>query len=104
MTKKNGNEKSEKNSDLSYTLVYTKPSSTKNNASDLLKINSKLKVIPLLLLVGPSKEMEGIISQLDMEYYCFKEPVNFHKFIEKMKKMPIFWASIDTITDGNGLE
>ncbi len=62
MTKKNGNEKNEKDSDLSYTLVYTKPSSTKNKASDLLKINSKLKVIPLLLLVGPSKEMKGIIS------------------------------------------
>lgn len=86
-------------SDLSYALIYTKSFHDKNKVRESIKINSKLRVIPLLLLSGPKKELGTLTSQLDGRCQCFKEQINLKDFIEKIEDMPIFWASINTPTE-----
>jgi hypothetical protein len=83
--------------DRSYMLIYTKPNN--NGSSKALRINSKLKVIPLLLLVGPRKEIDLITDSLHGVYSCFKQSVNLRGFIKKMRKRPMYWASIDTMLE-----
>lgn len=79
-----------------FALIYTKPPLGKEADSDLLEINPDLNVMPLLLLVGPTKEMDNIKRGLHEDYRCFNEPVNLPEFIGKMEGIPMFWASINT--------
>jgi hypothetical protein len=83
--------------DRSYMLIYTKPNN--NRFSKALAINSKLKVIPLLLLVGPRKDIDLITDRLQGVYRCFKQSVNLRGFIKKMRKRPMYWATIDTMLE-----
>lgn len=97
---KKSQRKTTDSSDLSFALIYVKPRHGKVKTTELLKINSRLKVIPLLLLVGPSKEMSSITNRLNGAFHCFKKPINLQDFMEKIDDFPIFWARIDNITSG----
>ncbi len=98
------NGKSMRISDMSFALMYSRPLSGKRKEAELLEITPKLKVIPLLMLVGSRRDMSVITERADGAYRCTRRAVNLRDFIKKVRKMPIFWASIDTVTDGNGLE
>ena len=87
-------------SDLSYALLYVKPKSGKVNTTELLRINSRLKIIPLLLLMGSSKEMSSITNRLNGAFHCFKKQINLKDFMEKIDDFPIFWVWIDNTTCG----
>ena len=83
------------NKDLSTAILFTKRKSMDND-NKFLKVNSKIKAIPLLVLTGPSKDMKDIMKELTGNAGCFKERVNFSKFLKKMRAFPMYWASIDT--------
>ncbi len=91
--------KTTESQDLSFALIYAKPRRGKVKSAEVLKIDSRLKIIPLLLLVGPSKEMSSITNRLNGAFHCFKKPINMRDFMEKIDDFPIFWAWIDNITD-----
>lgn len=94
----NGSGKNANKSDMSITLIYTRPLNNKNKVSELLDINSELTVIPLLLLVGPTKDMNSINNQLGGAYPCCKQSVDLQKIIKKARKMPVYWAVIRTMS------
>ena len=97
---KRNQRKTTDSSDLSFALIYVKPRHGKVKTTELLKINSRLKIIPLLLLMCPSKEMSSITNRLNGAFHCFKKPINLKDFMEKIDDFPIFWAWIDNITGG----
>ncbi len=84
--------------DMNFILIYTLPKHNKNADSELLKINSKLEVIPLLLIVGRTKDIDIITGKLIGAHRCFKESVNLRDFIEKIGRMPFYWGLIQTTT------
>ena len=81
--------------DLSIAVLFTKHDA-KDNKNDFLNVNPKIEAVPLLMLMGPADDMKNIMTELVGRYGCFKESVNIHDFLKKMKEFPMYWVSIDT--------
>jgi hypothetical protein len=95
MNRENSFGKNVDSSDLSYALIYTKAKKRDRIGPDVLQINSRLRVIPLLMIIGPTKDLTGIISQLNGAYRRLEKPQKFGEIIEKVRRIPMLWASID---------
>ena len=64
-----------------------------------LKADPKLKVIPVVILTSSREEKDLIASyKLGVNAYVVK-PVEFHKFIEAVKELGLFWMVINEVPD-----
>jgi DNA-binding response OmpR family regulator len=60
----------------------------------VIKRNEKLKTIPTVMLTSSKEESDKIRSyMLGVNAYIIK-PVEFHKFVDAVKHLGIFWAVI----------
>lgn len=81
--------------DQCFALLYSWPSPTAEDNQDILEINPDLKIIPLFLISGPKKEMDGLTRGLSGTINCFKLSVDLEDFFKRAKKTPMFWGLID---------
>ena len=64
-----------------------------------LKADPKLKMIPVVILTSSREEKDLIASyKLGVNAYVVK-PVEFHKFIEAVKELGLFWMVMNEVPD-----
>jgi DNA-binding response OmpR family regulator len=60
-----------------------------------IRIDERLKLIPVVVLTSSQEEKDKIRSYtLGVNAYVVK-PVDFHEFINAVKELGVFWASIN---------
>ena len=60
-----------------------------------IKGDEKLKLVPVVVLTSSREEQDLIVSyQLGVNAYVVK-PVDFHKFIEAVKTLGVFWVVLN---------
>jgi DNA-binding response OmpR family regulator len=64
-----------------------------------LKADPKLKVVPVVILTSSREEQDLIASyKLGVNSYVVK-PVEFHKFIDAVRELGLFWMVINEVPD-----
>jgi len=66
-----------------------------------IKSDSKLMVIPVVVLTSSKEEKDMVASyQLGVNAYVVK-PVDFHEFVNAIKELGVFWAVINEPPPGS---
>ena len=83
-------------SKISTIVMFAKPYPNGNERFDSIEINSEIKAIPRLLLMGPQEDMKSILNEIECKFSCLKQNVNFSDFLDKVREFPMYWAAMDT--------
>ena len=66
-----------------------------------VKLNEKLKMIPVVVLTSSHEEKDLVASYtLGVNAYVVK-PVDFHQFVNAIKELGVFWAVINAPPPGS---
>ena len=66
-----------------------------------VKLNEKLKMIPVVVLTSSHEEKDLVTSYtLGVNAYVVK-PVDFHQFVNAIKELGVFWAVINAPPPGS---
>jgi CheY-like chemotaxis protein len=66
-----------------------------------VKLNDKLKMIPVVVLTSSHEEKDLVASYtLGVNAYVVK-PVDFHQFVNAIKELGVFWAVINAPPPGS---
>jgi CheY-like chemotaxis protein len=66
-----------------------------------IKLDEKLKLIPVVVLTSSHEEKDVVASyKLGVNAYVVK-PVDFHEFVNAVKELGIFWAVINESPPGS---
>jgi DNA-binding response OmpR family regulator len=66
-----------------------------------IKVDEKLKMIPVVVLTSSHEEKDMVASyKLGVNAYVVK-PVDFHEFVNAIKQLGIFWAVINEAPPGS---
>jgi CheY-like chemotaxis protein len=64
-----------------------------------LKADNKLKLVPVVILTSSREEQDLLASyELGVNAYVVK-PVEFHKFVEAVKELGLFWMVMNEVPD-----
>ena len=66
-----------------------------------IKVDEKLKMIPVVVLTSSHEEKDMVASyKLGVNAYVVK-PVDFHEFVNAIKELGVFWAAINEPPPGS---